>query len=170
MKKFFAILCVFATVFAFASCKKELTPEEVSASIEAARSEAKAANESKIAASIKQEEIIVENKAETLESLGKTVTGEKIVFKSSSQNTQYDVVFFDANGKAESWKRYNYYSDAESFDLALKNVEGANFTFVSSDRALRLIVTENTNYATYKGTAFNTVLKNIKDFGYTVIE
>lgn len=170
MKKFLAILCVFATFFAFASCKKELTPEEVSASVEAARSEARAALESSIAASIKQEEIIVADKAETLESLGKTETGKKIVFKSSSDDAQYDVVLFDASGKAESWKRYSYFPNTESFDLALSGMENANFTFVSSDKALRLIVTENTNYATFKGTAFETVLKNVKDFGYTVVE
>lgn len=170
MKRFLAILCVFATFFAFASCKKELTPEEASASVEAARSAARAALESSVAASIKQEEVIVENKAQTLESLGKTETGKKIVFRSSDESTQYDVILFDANSKASSWRRYSYYTSTENFDLALSSTESANFTYVSSDKNLRLIVTENTNYATFKGTDFETVLKNVKDFGYTVIE
>ncbi len=170
MKKILAILCIFATLFAFAACKRQLTPEEEEASRAIARSIAAAEYESRIAASIKNEEEIVADKAKTLEELGKTEKGKQIVFKSSSANTQYDVITMDASGKAVSWKRYVYYTNTESYEYALKAKNEGNFVHESHDDDLRLIVTKNTNEALFKGTDYETMLKNIKDFGYTVVE
>lgn len=170
MKKILAVVCIFAALFSFASCKRKLTPEEEDASRAVARSIALAEYESKVAASIQNEENIVEDKAKTLEELGKTEKGKQIVFRNTTGYTQYDVVFFDAKGKAESWERYTYYPNTESFKLAMRDKDEGKFAYVTSDEDLRLIVSKNENEKGFKGVDFDSLLKNVKDFGYTVVE
>ena len=74
MKKIIAIIGVFATIFAFASCKK-LTPEEADASREAARLIAISKYEKKLEESLKHEEEIYVEKSKTVAELGKTEPG-----------------------------------------------------------------------------------------------
>ncbi len=170
MKKILAVACIFAALFSFASCKRRLTPEEEEASRAVARSIALAEYESKVAASIKNEENIVEDKAKTLEELGKTEKGKQIVFRNSTGYTQYEVISFDGKGQAVSWKRYTYYPNTESFEMAMKNKNEGKFSYETSDENLRLIVSKNKNDKAFKGTDYDTMIKNIKDFGYTVVE
>ena len=170
MKKFIAVIGIFAVIFALASCKRELTPEEVDASYAAEHSKAQAEYESRLEASIKHEEDIVEFKAQTLESLGKTEKGKQIVFKTSSGIEQYEVIKMDKSGKAESWVRYAYFKDANDFELAKKGSKSGNFRVVDDDEDLRVIVYENKNKKLFEGTDFDTMLKNVRDFGYTVVE
>lgn len=172
MKKFLAILVIFTTLFAFAACdkNKNLTPEEISASEAAAVSKARAEYESSIAASIKHEEDIAEDRITTLESLGKTEKGKKLVFKSHTEKVEYHIIMFDADGKASSWKKYRYYQNERTFDAALKGTQTGNFVFERSDASYRLIVTRNANEAAFKGTDFDTMLQLIIDQKYTVIE
>lgn len=170
MKKILAVVCIFAALFSFASCKRKLTPEEEDASRAVARSIALAEYESKIAASIKNEENIIENKAKTLQEIGKTEKGKQIVYHNNSGYTQYEVITMDENGKAENWERYTYYPNTESFKIAMKDKDDGKFAFVTSDEDLRLIVTRNKNKKGFQGIDFDTLLKNIKDFGYTIVE
>ncbi|MBR2869108.1 MAG: hypothetical protein IKB88_08645 [Clostridia bacterium] len=170
MKKILAVIGIFAVIFTLASCKRNLTPAEVEASYAAEHSKAQAEYESRIVASIKQEEDIVEFKAQTLESLGKTEKGKQIVFKSSSGIEQYEVIKVGKSGKAESWVRYTYFNDAEEFEIAKKGSKSGNFKIVDSDKDLRVIVYENKNKKLFEGTDFDTMLKNVRDFGYTVVE
>lgn len=170
MKKILAVVCIFAALFSFASCKRRLTPEEEDASRAVARSIALAEYESKVAASIKNEENIVEDKAKTLEELGKTEKGKQIVFHNTSGYTQYEVITMDKDGKAETWERYVYYPNTDSYNVAMKDKDTRKFAIIDSDEELRLVVYKNMNEKGFKGIDYETILKNIKDFGYTIVE
>jgi tyrosyl-tRNA synthetase len=101
---------------------------------------------------------------------GKTEKGKQIVFKSGSGIEQYEVIKVGKSGKAESWVRYTYFNDAEEFEIAKKGSKSGNFKIVDSDKDLRVIVYENKNKKLFEGTDFDTMLKNVRDFGYTVVE
>ena len=176
MKRIVAVIGVFAVLFALASCKeKELTPEESLAALKASQSANYAEYEKSVAASIKQEENIVNDKKDTLENLGKTEKGKKIVFISDGEypgmKVGYEVISFDANGKYSSWKQYIYFPDTESFDSAISNISPrAKFQYESSDASLRLVVFKYTNNAYLANETYDTLLKNVQDFGYTLVE
>lgn len=176
MKKLSAVLCIFATLFALASCKpKELSPEEASASVEAARSEARAEYSQKIEASIKHEEKIYQEKQDTLDSLGKTEKDKRIVFVSDGQyagmKEGFEVIKFDGKGKFESWIRYIYYPTTESFERAISDVKDGNkFAYETSDASMRVIVYRYTNEQYLKNEAYDDMLQRVRDFGYTVVE
>lgn len=176
MKKITAVLCIFAMLFALASCKpKELSPEEASASVEAARSQARAEYSQKIEASIKHEEDIYQEKQDTLNSLGKTEKDKRIVFVSDGQyagmKEAFEIIKFDDNAKFDSWTRYVYYPSTESFERAISDIKsGGNFAYETSDASMRVIVYRYTNEQYLKNEAYDDMLQRVRDFGYTVVE
>lgn len=177
MKKVLAVLCVFATLFALAACKeeKELTPEESLASLKAEQSKNYAEYEKSVAASIKHEEDIYEEKMDTLEELGKTEQGKRIVFMSDGQYPGmlegFEIIKFDDNEKFESWVRYIYFPSTESFDRAISDTKDENkFKYETSDASKRVIVYRYTNEEYLKNEVYDDMLQRVKDFGYTVVE
>ena len=135
----------------------------------------KAEYESRVEASIKHEDFIYEDKKDTLESLGKTEKDKRIVFISDGEypgmKVGYEVISFDENGKYSGWKQYVYYPDVESFDQAVANVgNSTKFAYESSDASLRLIVLNYTENAYLANETYDTLLKNVQDFGYTLVE
>ena len=170
MKKILAVVCIFAALFSFASCKRKLTPEEEDASRAVARSIAIAEYESKIAASIQNEENIIEDKAKTIAELGKTEKGKRIVFQNSTGYTQYEIITFDKNGKADNWERYTYFPNVDSYKVALKDKNSKNFYYIDSDEDLRLVVTRNKNKKAFEGTDYDSLIRSIKEYGYTIVE
>ncbi len=176
MKKFLAILCVFATLFALASCKgKELTEEERLASLHASQQANREKESREVAASIKQENDIIADKQDTLNGLGKTEKNKKIVFLSSDHQVGmkecYEIILFDGNGKYKSWTRYTYYPTTEAFDRAVSDMKTEkNFAYESSDSSLRLIIHRYTNDKYLANETYDAMYQRVKDFGYSIVE
>lgn len=198
MKKFLALLGVFSTLFAFAACnddkkaevvtatdengsvytvKATLSPQELT-ELELSR-QANIEKESRLEQeSIKQELEIQSEKQNTLKSLGKTEKGKQIVFTNSGERDgmkeAFEVIKFDKNGKFESWVRYTYYPKTETFNRALANMkEEKNFAYEASDAADRVIVHRFSNekmIEDFKRLPYDTLLNNVKNSGYQIIE
>lgn len=181
MKKLLAVLCVFATLFTLAACKnkeKELTPEESLASLKAEQSKNYAEYEKNVAASIKHEEDIIAEKQDTLDNLGKTEKGKKIVFLSDGQHVGmkegYEVIKFGSDGKFESWLQYIYYPSTEAFDRAISDIKSeGNYAYETSDASLRVIVYRMANekmIKDFKTLSYDQLYTNVKSFGYSIVE
>lgn len=181
MKKFLAVLCVFAMLFALAACKnkdKELTPEESLAALHAEQSSNYAEYEKSVAASIKHEEDISVEKQDTLDNLGKTEQGKQIVFLSDGQypgmKEGFEVIKFDSSGKFESWVRYIYYPSTEAFDRAISDIkEEKHFVYETSNASSRVVVyrmANETRIKDYRTLSYDQLLNNVKSFGYTIVE
>lgn len=176
MKKISALLCVFAVLFALASCKsKELTPEEQRSMIAASQAENREKYSKKVEESIKHEEDIYQDKQDTLANLGKTEKNKKIVFLSDGQypgmKEGFEIIKFNDQGKFDSWTKYIYYPSTETFERAIANVENdGNFVYETSDASMRVIVYRYTNEQYLKNEVFDDMLQRVRDFGYTVVE
>lgn len=118
MKKLIAALLILASAVSLASCsvnKRELTFEERQASLEARESE-------RVAESLKQESLIVEDRNELEDEIGKTIKGERIVMKREMSTTyEYVVYEFDKSQKPKYRKLYYYYKDTSNY-LDAKNL------------------------------------------------
>ncbi len=198
MKKFLALLGVFSTLFAFAACnddkkaevvtatdengsvytvKATMSPEELEA-LSASR-QANIEKESRLEQeSIKQELEIQSEKQNTLKSLGKTEKGKQIVFTGTDHQAGmkevFEIIKFGKDGKFESWIRYTYYPKTETFNRALADMKTEkNFAYETSDASDRVIVHRLSNknmIEDLKRQSYDTVFKNIKDFGYKIVE
>ena len=170
-------LCIFATLFAFAACKKEkeLTPEESLAALHAEQSSNYVEYQKNVAASIKHEEEIYQEKLDTIESLGKTEKDKRIVFASNNtypgMKESYEIIKFDSNAKFSSWVRYVYYPSNESFARAIADVkEEDTFAYETSDASMRVVVYRYTNEQYLKSESYDAMLQRVRDFGYAVVE
>lgn len=197
MKKFLAILGVFSTLFALAACndkdseavtatdengsvytvKATLSPQELT-ELELSRQE-NIEKESRLEQESIQHEIeILSEKENTLDSLGKTEKGKQIVFTNSGERDgmkeSFEVIKFDKNGKFESWIRYTYYPKTETFNRALADMkEEKNFAYEASDASNRVIVHRFSNekmIEDFKRLPYDTLLTNVKNNGYKIIE
>lgn len=171
MKKILAVVCIFAALFSFASCKRRLTPEEEEASRAVARSKAVAEYESKVAASIKHEEEIVENKVKTLEELGKTEKGKQIVYKGAEiqASVKYYALFMDNNGYCDYELCYHYYADEDAYKLILeREKKDESINIADYDESKRLIVYRR-EYDN-KSMTYDDALETIRKLNYTIVE
>ncbi len=169
MKKFIAIIGVFATIFAFASCK-QLTPEEADASREAARSLAVSRYEQQLAESLKHEEEIYKEKAKTVAELGKTEKGVKIVYKSKNEiwASKYYVAYMDKEGKLDYILQYNYYPDEYNYEFDLEKYEKSD-DVEETDDDYRLIIFKQ-EIEDGRGVAFDEYLADLRFRGFEIIE
>ncbi len=140
MKKILAIIGVFATIFALASCK-QLTPEEADASREAARSIAVSKYEQQLVESLKHEEEIYEAKSKTVAELGKTEPGKKIVYKSNNEIwvSKYYAAYMDKDGNLDYIIQYNYYPTTKNYEFDVEKFK-KNEDLDETNDELRLIV------------------------------
>lgn len=169
MKKLVAIIGVFATIFAFASCKK-LTPEEADASREAARSIAVSKYEKKLEESLKHEEEIYVEKSKTVAELGKTEQGKKIVYRSKNEiwASKYFVAYMDKNGDLDYYLQYNYYPNEENYEFD-KNRDKKSPTVEKMDDDNRLIIYKY-DLKEGMGVTYDEYLANLRARGFEIIE
>ena len=143
MKKILALLAAFATLFSLSACKmnRELTPEEI------AKKESKA-----VAQSIKAEEAYQKGYEKTVDKLGKTEKGKRIVVKDPDNNGhEYWVYEFDKDEMLKNKYRYLFYEHLEDYEKYLENFKANDVDIVEADKKSRLIIYEidmgeNPNY------------------------
>ncbi len=169
MKKLIAIIGVFATLFAFASCR-QLTPEEADASREAARSIAVSKYEQKLEESLKHEEEIYKEKTKTVASLGKTEYGKKIVYRSKNEiwASKYYVAYMDKDGKLDYIIQYNYYPTTENFEFDVEKFK-KNEDFEEADEDLRLIIFRQ-EVEKGRGVSYDVYLADLEFRGFEIIK
>ena len=169
MKKIIAIISIFATIFAFASCKK-LTPEEADASREAARSIAVSKYEKKLEESLKHEEEIYMEKSKTVAELGKTEPGKKIVYRSKNENwaSKYFIAYMDKNGDLDYYLQYNYYPSDEHYEFD-KDRDKKSPSVDKMDDDNRLIIYKY-EIKDGMGVTYDEYLANLRSRGFEIIE
>ena len=169
MKKILAIIGVFATIFALASCK-QLTPEEADASREAARSIAVSKYEQQLEESLKHEEEIYEDKIKTVAELGKTEPGKKIVYKSKNEiwATKYYVAYMDKNGKLDYTLQYSYYPNMENYEFDIDKYKKSN-EIEDTDKDMRLIIFKQ-DIKKGMGVTYDEHLANLEFRGFEIIK
>lgn len=134
MKKILALLAAFATLFSLSACKmnRELTPEEI------AEKESKA-----VAQSIKAEEAYQKGYEKTVDKLGKTEKGKRIVVQDPDNNGhEYWVYEFDKDEMLKNKYRYLFYDDLVDYEKYLKNFKDNDVDIVDADKKSRLIIYE----------------------------
>ena len=132
MKKIMALLAATATILSLAACSfnRELTPEEI------AEKESKA-----IAQSIKAEEYYNEAHEETVDKLGKTEKGKRLVVQNpDSSGYEYDVYEFDKNQVLKKRLRYRFFGTATEYERMLANDKKNNKDIKEADKKSRLII------------------------------
>lgn len=169
MKKLLAILGVFATIFAFASCR-QLTPEEAEASREVARSIAVSKYEQKLEESLKHEEEIYIQKSKTVAELGKTEPGKKLVYRSKNEiwASEYYVAMMDDNGKLDYVLQYFYYPNEENYEFDLDKYKGDDW-LEETDDDYRLIVLKQ-EIDKNRGVTYDEYYANIEFRGFEIIK
>lgn len=134
MKKILALLAAFATLVSLSACKmnRELTPEEI------AEKESKA-----VAQSIKAEEDYQAGHEKTVDKLGKTEKGKRIVVQDPDNNGhEYWVYEFDKDEMLKNKYRYLFYDDLVDYEKYLKNFKDNDVDIVDADKKSRLIIYE----------------------------
>lgn len=132
MKKIMALLAATATLLSLAACSfnRELTPEEI------AEKESKA-----IAQSIKAEEYYNEAHEETVDKLGKTVKGKRLVVQDPDRNGyEYNVYEFDKNQVLKKRLRYVFFATPTEFEGMLANDKKNGKDIKEADKKSRLII------------------------------
>ncbi len=169
MKKILAIVGVFATIFAFASCK-QLTPEEADASREAARSIAVSKYEQQIEESLKHEEKIYEEKVKTVAELGKTEPGKKIVYKSNNEIwvSKYYAAYMDKDGNLDYIIQYNYYPTTKNYEFDVEKFK-KNEDLEETNDELRLIVFRQ-EVEKGRGVSYDVYLADLEFRGLEIIK
>jgi hypothetical protein len=169
MKRLVALIGIFATVFAFASCKK-LTPEEADASREAARSIAVSKYEKKLEESLRHEEEIYKEKSKTIAELGKTEKGKKIVYKSNNEiwTSKYYVAYMDKDGKLDYTIQYNYYPNVENYEFDVEKFKKSD-DLEKTDDDMRLIIFKQ-DVEKGRGVTYDEYLEHVKFRGFEIIE
>lgn len=132
MKKILALLGIAATLVSFSACKinKELTPEEI------------AAEQSKaVAQSIKAEEKYEEGHNETVDKLGKTQKGKRLVLQEPDRNGyEYNVYEFDKKEVLKKRYRYVFYGTPTEYKKILENAKRNGDDIKEADEKSRLII------------------------------
>ena len=169
MKKLIAIIGVFATLFAFASCR-QLTPEEADASREAARSIAVSKYEKKIEESLKHEEEIYKEKTKTVAGLGKTEYGKKIDYRSKNEiwASKYYVAYMDEDGKLDYIIQYNYYPSVENYEFDVEKFKKSK-DLDETDDDLRLIIFRQ-EVENGMGVTYDQYLADLEFRGFEIIK
>ena len=132
MKKIIALLAATATLLSLAACSfnKELTPEEI------AERESKA-----VAESIKAEEYYNDGHEKTVDKLGKTIKGKRLVVQDPDRNGyEYNVYEFDKNQVLKKRLRYVFYGTPTEFEQILANEKKNGADIEDVDKKSRLIV------------------------------
>lgn len=169
MKKLLAILGVFATIFAFASCR-QLTPEEADASREAARSIAVSKYEQKLEESLKHEEEIAKEKAKTVAELGKTEPGKKLVYRSKNEiwSSKYYVAMMDKDGKLDYIMEYHYYPNEDNYEFDLEKYKKDDDVEETDDDNRLIIFRQDVENG--KGIAYEEYLAEVEFRGFEIIK
>lgn len=134
MKKILALLAAFATLFSLSACKmnRELTPEEI------AEKESKA-----VAQSIKAEEDYQAGHEKTVDKLGKTEKGKRLVVQEPDRNGyEYGVYEFDKKEVLKNRYRYLFFGTATEYEQMLKIFKADDYDIVDADKKSRLIIYE----------------------------
>lgn len=132
MKKIIAMFAATATLLSLAACSfnRELTPEEI------------AAEQSKaVAQSIKAEEDYQAGMGKTVDKLGKTEKGKRIVAgETGSLDNEYNVYEFDKNQVLKKRYKYVFCNDPETYRIKLAGGDGLLSDVVDHDDKSRLVV------------------------------
>lgn len=134
MKKILALLAAFATLVSLSACKmnRELTPEEI------AEKESKA-----VAQSIKAEEDYQAGHEKTVDKLGKTEKGKRLVVQEPEYNGyQYNVYEFDRKEILKKRYRYMFFDNPEEYSKKLENMKANKQDIVEANEGSRLIIYE----------------------------
>lgn len=136
MKKIIALIAVLATLVSLSACKVNKTAEERQAEIAAEQSKAAAASE-------KAEKEYQEGMDKTVDKLGKTEKGERLVVKEPGVTDPSYLVFeFDKKEVLKNRYKYIFYATVEAYENMLDGGDGVRRELVDHDDKSRMLVYE----------------------------
>ena len=142
LKKILSIFLVTATLLCFASCKNEVTSEDMDKIAEKSDEE--------MSESVSKHNKEVSKAADDAEDgLGKTRKNKQIVAKIVYlDHVQYDKIVFDENGLAEYKEVYKYYDTDEHYNQVLSYGDNsADGKLIDNDPETRMIACKSTSIA-----------------------
>lgn len=161
MKKLIALLSVAVILLGFAGCKKDgdakttyptnLTPNEI--------------------ASLEAQKAVMEDKENTLEEIGKTIQGEKVVgVKEFHLKTEYYVAWFNDSGELEHIITHVYFDREEIYENMVSVGDEFGRTFIESDdELLKITYRTEPEEGGYEGFTFDDMVHDFESRNSEVI-